>query len=195
MPQASVLRLSQAEYNLAILNVLFTLKLANSSVSMKTAGGKNFLLPIMTAMPAKPTVYIELCRQTSRSVSLNILVLRDSFTFTSWWGISCSCQGCTAQQSCVSMERTCLRDEPVPFLAVSSIRLCFGSLTARCEWSGVQFYCPCQNECVCSVLLLEAQILGLGSYQAFLVGKYCLQGVWNIFIVKLLVQNTSLTDV
>lgn len=83
----------------------------------------------------------------------------------------------------------------MPFLAVPSIRLCFGSLTARCEWSGVQFSCPCQNECVCLVLLLEAQILVFGSYQEFLVGTCCLQGVWNIFIVKLLVQNTSLTDV
>lgn len=45
MPQASFLRLSQAEYNLAILNVLFTLKLAKSSVSMKTAGGKKLPSP------------------------------------------------------------------------------------------------------------------------------------------------------
>lgn len=145
-------------------------------------------------MPAKPTVYIELCRQTSSSVSLNILVLRDSFTFTSWWGISCSCQGCIAQQSCMATKRAWLRDEPVPFSAVPSIRLCFGSLTARCESSGVQFNCPCQNKCVCLVLLLEAQILVFGSYQEFLVAKCCLQGVWNIFIVKLLVQNISLTE-
>lgn len=194
MPEALFLRLAQAEYNLAILNVVFTLKLANSPVSMKTTGGKNFLLPIMTAMPAKPTVYIELCRQTSSSVSLNTLVLRDGFTFTSLGGFSCGCQGCITQQSCMSMGRTCLRDDPVPFIAVSSTRLCFGSLTARYEWPCVQFNSPCQNEHGCFVLL-EAQILGCGSYQAFPVGKCCLHTVWNIFIVKLLVQNTSLTDV
>lgn len=150
----------------------------------------------MTGMPAKPRVYIELCRQTSSSVSLNILVLRDSFTFTSLGGFSCSFQGCITQQSCLSMGRTRLRDEPVPFIAVSfSIRLCFGSLTARCEWPGVQFNTPCQNEHVCLVLLLEAQILGFGTYQAFPVGKCCFHSIQNIFVVKLLVQNTSLTDV
>lgn len=148
----------------------------------------------MPAMPEKPTAYIELCRQASSSVSLNVLVLRDSFTFTRLGGFSCGCQGCITQQSCMSMERTCLRDEPVPFIAVSSSsRLCFGSLTARCEWPGVQFNSPCQNEYVCLVLL-EGQILVFRSYQAFPVGKCCLHSFWNIFILKLVVQNTSLTD-
>lgn len=117
----------------------------------------------MTGMPAKPTVYIELCRQTSTSVSLNVFVLRDSFTLTSLGEFSCSCQRCITHQSCMSMERRCLRDEPVPFIAVCLHQALLGSLTDSCGWPGVQFNSPCQNECVCLVFLLEAQILELPS--------------------------------
>lgn len=60
----------------------------------------------------------------------------------------------------------------------------------------LQFNSPCQNEQVCLVLL-EAQNLVFRGYQGlmFPVRKWCLQSGWNISVVKLLVQNTSLTEV
>lgn len=53
----SFLRVSQAKYNLTILSAVFTVKFANSSISMKTAG-KKVLSPTMTAMPTNPSLYI-----------------------------------------------------------------------------------------------------------------------------------------
>lgn len=65
------------------------------------------------------------------------------------------------------------------------------------QYRCTQFNSPYQNGQVCIVLLLEAQILVFRGYQdlTFPVGKCCLHSGWNISVVKLLVQNTSLTEV
>lgn len=60
-----------------------------------------------------------------------------------------------------------------------------------------QFNSPCQNEEVCLVLVLEIQVMVFKGYQdlTFPVGKCYLHAGWNLSIVKLLVQNSTLTEV